>query len=168
MTTPPRTVDPGDRVRAAHHNSVVAWLLARLRVRTGPGLSATWGEGGLMLSLVGSADDRHILPAVILAVSGADAGGLGLASQVRYTAGVLGKFRGNAPNYEGFVVRDQLPAYGRLFKGPEASIAKVRAAEVGSFCMVVRRHDMEGAATGEIWLPVGGSRGETPLGEACT
>lgn len=161
-------VKTGDAIRAGDHNGIVDWLLRRIKVRTGPGLAARWGEDGLMLTLVGAGMERHLLPGIVLARSGVDGSGIGLASAVKYTAGALGKFREvSAGVYTGMVVEDQLPAYGRIFKGTEASTAKVRAAEVGSFCTIVRRHDGEGGTEGEIWIPLGGTRGETPLGEVC-
>lgn len=170
----PQKVKPGSRVRAEDHNSIVEYLQQVIRLSLGPGLSGRFDPmGGLNLVRSMTALDSNVHPAIILKVNGSattPAGPL-VASSVRYTAGALGKFSVNPSGvYAGMVLEDVLPAYGRQVKGPEADVLQVRPAEVGSFCLIITtmRPEGEGNPVGELWLPPGGTRGETPYAESCS
>jgi len=154
----------GDPPRAIDHNSIVAVLERALRVQAGGGINATWDQSGLRLWLA-AITHEWILPGRILERTGADPD---LPANVRYTAGALDRYQRLADgSYTGMVLRDVYPSFGRPVKGAEAQLHKIRPAEVGAMCLILRDKDVEGITIGRLALLPGGSDGETSFMQPC-
>lgn len=163
MKTPPE-VRPGNEIQAAHHNGIIEFLRKVLRVRPAAGVGASWTDGGLQIWL---SDKNHewVVPARILDRTGNDPD---LPANIRYTVGALGQYTREANGtFTGFVIRDALPVFGRPVKGAEALLHKIRPADIGAMCWILRDRDNEGNVIGKVALMPGGSDGETSFMEPC-
>lgn len=149
-------VQPGDRIKADHHNGLVRSLMRMLKITTGPGLTGKWtADDGLHLML--SQSPNWFVPARITAKTGSDPD---LPANVTYTA--KGIFEPQA------VMTNVAPSYGRPVKGADAAFTKIRPAAVGSFCYILRDRDASGGVIAKLVLLPGGSEGETIFFEQCT
>lgn len=160
----PKDVRPGDAIEAKLFNSVLGILRRALRIRPAQGLGASWTDAGLAIWL---SDKNHewVVPARILDRTGADPD---LPANIRYTVGALGQYtREPDGSFTGFVIRDALPVFGRPVKGAEAQLHKIRPANVGAMCWILRDRDNEGNVIGKIALMPGGSDGETSFMQPC-
>lgn len=163
----------GDPPRAIDHNSIVAVLERALRVQAGGGINATWDQSGLRLWLA-AITHEWILPGRILEAHGPseDSDGVqrqpAVADSVTYTAGALDRYQRLVDGtYTGMVLRGVRPSFGRPVKGSEAALHKIRPAEVGAMCLILRDKDVEGITIGRLALLPGGSDGETSFMQPC-
>lgn len=163
MRVPP-FVRPRDPIRAEDTNRLVAWLRSVIKVKTGPGLASSWNENGLKLWL-SSAPSEYVVPAIVLSRTGDDPD---IGPNISYTVGALGQFT-QLPNgdYQGFVLKDVFPSFGRPYKGSESDIALIRPAAIGAMCFILRYKDPENAWVSKLAIMPGGSDGETPHGATC-
>lgn len=163
----PSTVKTGDSIRADDHNGVIAWLKRAIRISPTNGIGAAWTDDGLSIWLANRSKE-WMLPGRILAKTGGDPD---FATNIRYTAGALGRYARSGNTYTGLVIADAYPRAGRPVKGADASLTKIRPANVGGMCWIVldREPDNEGGFNdaGSIVLFEGGEWGETLYIEPC-
>lgn len=138
-------VKAGDEITAALFNELIAMVESRGIVRAGHGINVTDGPAGITVA-VSRMLAEHVRLAVIEAHTGETTD---LADNIRYTVkeyGTENRMLGVAPTW------------GRPTKRGDVEI---QAARVGSYCWIFRQPAPNGRTEAKLWIPAGGTDGET-------
>lgn len=143
MPIPP--VTRGEVLTADLINELIARVERGTVVRGSAGISVTRSGAEYVVALAKILGE-HVRPARIVARTGA---AIDLARNIAY----------DVREYETEnLVNGMVPAWGRPTRRDDIEI---HAANVGSWCYLVREPQEDGTTVARLWIPAGGSEGET-------
>lgn len=132
-----KRVRRGEKINADDYNRVLETIESLCNIRAGNGLSATFGDDGIMIALTSLIKDR----AAIVKITAAPTAGQPIKpSLCSYSCLGLDKK---------FELTNVLPVYGREVANDEVD---VYPAKVGDLAFVLRNPQDDGTKKAELWI----------------